>query len=362
MRLLLFLLLASGAAAQPAVVSGVVRDSTGAPLPGANVYLSGTQRGDATDARGAFEIPGVPPGAYRLVASMVGYAPEAEALTLDAGDTVRVAFVLRDAPVLGPAAEVEGERDRTWEKRLRWFSRELIGESALADSTRILNPEVLDFRVSWGELTATARAPLVIENLGLGYRLRYDLAHFAASPTRVSYDGDERFEPLAPEDSAEAARWATARETAYRGSLQHILRSLLAGRAEDEGFTLMLVYEADRTMRGSGATFRTSSRHVMRVDSTGWGTLRVPGRLEVAYTEREDPAYPRSAWFREPRQRPASVQRSALHVGGRARIDPQGTPEDPFAVSTSGYLAFERLADRVPEDYVPPAPEASGGE
>ncbi|MEL6615836.1 MAG: hypothetical protein AAFQ43_08865, partial [Bacteroidota bacterium] len=82
-------------------------------------------------------------------------------------------------------------------------------------------------------------------------------------------------------------------------------------------------------------------------------------RLEVTYGEPEDPAYPRSAWFREPRQRPARLQRSALHVGGRARIDPQGTPEDPFAVSASGYLAFERLADRVPEDY---APEASGGE
>ncbi|MEL6614661.1 MAG: carboxypeptidase-like regulatory domain-containing protein, partial [Bacteroidota bacterium] len=273
MRVLLLLLsltasgmVASGAAAQPATVKGTVRDSTGAPLPGANVYLSGTQRGDATDARGRFEIRGVAPGAYRVVASMVGYAPEAEALTLASGDTARVDLVLRDAPVLGPAAQVEGERDRRWERRLEWFSRELIGESALADSTRILNPEVLDFRVRWGELTATARAPLVIENRGLGYRLHYDLAHFSASATRVSYDGDERFEPLAPEAPAVAARWAAAREAAYRGSLQHILQSLLAGDAEGEGFTLLLVYEADRTMRGSGATFRTSSRRVMRVD------------------------------------------------------------------------------------------------
>ena len=39
--------------------------------------------------------------------------------------------------------------------------------------------------------------------------------------------------------------------------------------------------------------------------------------------------------------------------GASARIDPQGTPEDPFAVWTSGYLGFERLADEVPDDYVP---------
>ena len=38
---------------------------------------------------------------------------------------------------------------------------------------------------------------------------------------------------------------------------------------------------------------------------------------------------------------------------GNARFDPQGTPEDPYAITTSGYLGFERLADAVPEDYVP---------
>jgi hypothetical protein len=91
------------------------------------------------------------------------------------------------------------------------------------------------------------------------------------------------------------------------------------------------------------------------VDEDGWGTLRVRGRLEVTYTEPEDPAYLDHPWFRDRRSRPAEVQRSAVHVRRSARFDPQGTPEDPFSVSTSGYLGFERLADRVPEDYDPPS-------
>ena len=214
---------------------------------------------------------------------------------------------------------------------------------------------MLDFRSSWGTLTATAAAPLLIENRALGYRLRYDLLHFEASASRVSYDGDEVFEPLAPRDAAEAARWERARERAYRGSLQHLLRSMLAGTTEAEGFTLLHAF-ADATNRlAANVTFRTSGDRLLRVDDDGWGTLRFHGRVDVTYGgEAEEPAYLRSAWFRERRQRPDPVQRSALYLDGfRARIDPQGTPEDPFAISTSGYMGFERLADEVPDDYTP---------
>ena len=359
MRALVILLLASGAvltppraaSAQEAVVRGVVRDSTGGPLPGASVYLSGTARGDATDAAGRYAIAGVPPGAYRVVASMVGFAPAAEPVVLAAGDTLTVALVLRERPLALGTARVEGERDRRWERRLARFTREIIGESTLADSTRILNPEVLDFRSRWGTLTATARAPLVIENRALGYRLHYDLLHFEAAATRVSYDGDERFEALAPASAPEAARWAAARERAYRGSLQHLLRALLEGRAREEGFGLTYTATTGAALRAGGPAFRTSGRRLMRTDARGWGTLRLRGRLHVSYQEREDGGYPRSAWFPERPRRPTTVQRSSLVVDGEARVDPQGTPEDPFAITTSGYLGFERLADRVPEGY-----------
>ncbi len=351
MRALIFaLVLASGAAAQPASVLGTVQDSTGSPLPGVNVYLSGTTHGDATDAGGRFEIEGVEPGAYRVVASLLGFAPEAEAVSLGRGDTLRVALVLVERPLALGAARVEATRDRRWEKQLAWFSRELLGESARADSTTILNPEVLDFRQRWGTLTATARAPLVIENRALGYRLRYDLLHFEASAGRVSYDGDEIFEPLAPENSVQTEQWRAAREAAYRGSLRHLLRALLTGTAEAEGFSLSQVFSDTHT---AGATFRARGSGLMRAEPDGWGMLRFRGRIEATYKrEVEEQAYLTSRWFRERRSRPDPLQRSTLYLDGfSARIDPQGTPENPFALSTSGYMAFERLADHVPEDY-----------
>ena len=360
--LLLALLAASAlrsaavASAQPpspsetATVVGTVRDADGAPLPGVNVYLSGTARGAATDADGRYEVARVPPGAYRVVASMLGFGPSARGVRLGAGDRARVDFALAEAPLALGAVRVEAERDGRWERHLARFTTTLLGESANADSTALLNPEVLDFRSRWGTLTATARAPLVVENRALGYRLTYDLTEFSASATRVSYDGDERFEPLAPADSAEARRWADARARAYRGSLGHLLQALLAGTAEADGFSFTVTVQDSYVGRPG---FRTSGARLMRRNADGWGTLRFRGRLDVVYTgEPEEPEYLTSEWFHERRGRPDEVQRSALVLDGYAvRIDPQGTPEVHDAVTSMGHMAFERLADRVPEEY-----------
>ncbi|WP_412069712.1 carboxypeptidase-like regulatory domain-containing protein [Rubrivirga sp. IMCC43871] len=356
MRLALLLLalaaLAPTVGAQTGVLVGTVRDADGTPLPGASVVLTGTARGAAVSAEGRFRIERLAPGAYRVVASMVGYTSAVEPVRVAASDTAHVALTLAATVAALGGAVVEAERDERWARRLRQFLRALVGESGNADSTRLLNPEVLDFTSSWGTLSATAAAPLVFENRALGYRLTYLLTDFEGGASSVRYDGEESFEELAPTSPEEAARWAAARERAYRGSLSHLLRSLLAGTAEAEGFALALVRQ---DAWGARPSFRASAGWVMAVDADGWGTLRIRDQLEVVYDgEPEEPAYLRSAWFREPRSRPDPVQRSSLFVDrGRARIDPRGVPEDPFAVSVSGHLAFERLADRVPHGYMP---------
>ena len=71
----------SDAVAQDAIIRGiVVDDETGDPLPGVNVFLSRMMIGGVTDSRGLFEIRRVLPGAYEIVASMVGFERDAEPL------------------------------------------------------------------------------------------------------------------------------------------------------------------------------------------------------------------------------------------------------------------------------------------
>ena len=197
----------------------------------------------------------------------------------------------------------------------------------------------------------------------MGYRLRYDLHAFSATATEVRYDGDEVFEEIAPASAAEGFRWAAARRRAYRGSLAHLLRSLLAGTASAEGFALATVDDDAYGRRtATGRPTPTSGDRLVRVDTDGWATLTVRGRLEVTYDgEPEEPAYLESDWYRGGRRHPAPQQQSGLSTArASVRIDPQGTPLDPFAISTTGHMGFERLADRVPRDYGQPAPPADG--
>jgi len=72
------LVLARGVAAQTTgTIEGKVRDSSGAALAGATVEASSPSlqgvRTVATDAAGAFRMPGVPPGLYRLHARLAGF-------------------------------------------------------------------------------------------------------------------------------------------------------------------------------------------------------------------------------------------------------------------------------------------------
>jgi len=75
--LLLFLMMEALpilAFAQTGRLTGRVTDAaTGTPIPGATVLLEGTTIGQATDAEGRFLIIGIPPGAYNVRFSSVGY-------------------------------------------------------------------------------------------------------------------------------------------------------------------------------------------------------------------------------------------------------------------------------------------------
>src|SRR5699024_9663065 len=59
--------------AQPTIEGKVIDVQTGKPLPEANVFLSGTKMGTATNDAGYYRLSNIPPGGYRLVVSIIGY-------------------------------------------------------------------------------------------------------------------------------------------------------------------------------------------------------------------------------------------------------------------------------------------------
>src|SRR5687767_5181621 len=80
---------------QAGAVTGTVVDKSGrSPLNGVQVSIDGTGRGTVTDARGRYTIPGVPPGAVTVRATMIGFRTEMKQAQVAAGGTATVDFEL----------------------------------------------------------------------------------------------------------------------------------------------------------------------------------------------------------------------------------------------------------------------------
>ena len=81
-------------------LSGFIKDDKGLVLAGANVYLSGTDLGSATDANGKYEIKNITSGNYTLIVSYLGFNTEEFKLNVTGNTT-------KDASLTPSALEIE---------------------------------------------------------------------------------------------------------------------------------------------------------------------------------------------------------------------------------------------------------------
>lgn len=131
-------LLALGAGevrAQGATVRGRVTDQADdQPLPGAALVLrsqdDGAQLGTAADGNGYFVLPRIPPGAYVLEVSFIGYLPHADTLVLAFDDRRTLDVHLRADEAVMDEVVVESQRAAGGGRSAAGF--ETIRPSALA--------------------------------------------------------------------------------------------------------------------------------------------------------------------------------------------------------------------------------------
>lgn len=343
---------------QRAVLTGtVVNAETGAPLADAHVFIAVSMNGSVTDAEGRYRLDNVPLGAHRLYVSILGYEPEARDVLLRTGGVQTFDFRLTPSVVDVGEVVVEAKEDKRWKRRLEKFTTLFIGETANAEHTKIMNPEVLDFENNGGEFIAKASNTLIIENRALGYRIQYFLKDFASTPTRVRYDGEPLYEELEPESPAQASEWAENRKKAFYGSFRHFMLAVLNDQLEREGFHTF-GRTAEQSMGGTpqpGSTRFpiTPSDFIKPGEAPGEYLIDFDGFVELIYTdEKEDPGY--LQWRqRIAGSRPGAQNSHLLLENGPALVDAKGDLLNPYGVVFFGYLAYERVADELPKEYRP---------
>lgn len=83
-------------AQQTGTITGTVLDAKQQTIIGAAVIVKGTTNGGASDVNGKFRIEGVKPGAVEVQASYLGYQTAVMTVTVEAGKTANIAFVLEE--------------------------------------------------------------------------------------------------------------------------------------------------------------------------------------------------------------------------------------------------------------------------
>ena len=90
------------AQSRPGHVSGIVRDASGATLPGVTLTLTGpsiTARTTVSNQKGEFAFPGLPPGRYTITAALADFGSASTAVTVQSGATVKASIALPAGPV-----------------------------------------------------------------------------------------------------------------------------------------------------------------------------------------------------------------------------------------------------------------------
>jgi hypothetical protein len=226
--------------AQNGIITGkVTRADTKAPLPLANVFLSNTTSGTSTSSDGTFTLSHLKPGQYTLVVSILGYedysttvSVEQDPINLNIELSAKVTE-LREVIVTTPA---------NWKKNYDEFVKEFIGTDDNAKQCYVLNPRSVNliYHKPQQELEAYTDEFLVVDNMALGYRVKFLVKEFTNSKLTgiTGYSGQRLFQAL-PGSKKQLEEWKKKREEAYYGSPMHFYRSLYTGKLDSDGFVVM---------------------------------------------------------------------------------------------------------------------------
>jgi hypothetical protein len=353
---LLFFYTANGLLAQRILKGTIIDESRNEPIPFASVFLTNTTFGVSADEEGKFSIK-IPEGNYDVIVRMLGY--ESLTFSLNSAEIQSQGYRILLLPNEDQLEEIEieEERDPVWYRNLAVFKTYFLGSSENAKSTILLNENVLrlDDQSEPAVLKVKASDILKIKNPNLGYSLDYLLTDFRYEVRAgyIFYGGNPLFIPDTTLSLAKQKKVASNREEAYRGSLQHFIRALYQGKVTEEGFEIRRI---DRIPKDGGHLDQLSNQlldeeSLLVRDSSGKVFLQYDFHLHILYKlEKESTEYARLM-----KGKKAINQTSIMKVEvPKLELYENGGYANPFGIMIENYMAWERVADLLPLNYISP--------
>lgn len=320
-------------------ITGKVHDKNDhSPLPGVNVYLSGTTYGCATDRDGNFLIKDVPPGNYIIVASIIGYQSERHELTVKLASHISINFELYIKALELKPIEVTAERPKEWFDDLDIFLEHFLGKTKYTSSCKIENELHINFRWSNDTLYASTSIPLIVYNYDLGYKVECDLkAFYFDDKSKNSWTDYTSFYSELNTGSKETYKdWIENRTEAFGTSLPHFF-IWLKNRGDDDTEFLYCTQQYWRSI-----IFKSKNYYglipvnFIKTDS-----------LDNKYTITND----RFILIKDTKTNYYSVIKL---LGKKITIDQYGYTLEKHSIIVYGYWGTNGLANQLPKYYTPP--------
>jgi hypothetical protein len=393
---LMFYISLPSSAQNKLLISGTVKDEKGQPLRGAGILVGDHRIGTAADSTGHFELR-VGPGNYNLIFEVAGYETSTTNAIVE-DKAIEINIIIKKNLIRPVETVVRPNRYRSdW---LRTFRASFIGTSANARKCRIINPDIIAFEYNFDKkiLTAKANDLLIVENQAMGYRIKYLLKYFQKDEETglVFFYGFPAFEELKG-TASQNKEYLANRRLAYQGSPEHFFSALYKNTLQEEGFMVKNLvkkknpkYVPDTTIDdnikrvnkkveeidkgryyGEALAFlkykkretdsvEVISRGEFRINdllqqkSESMKTIKFDGALYVVFIkEGENERYSSSGYSIMRPDEYSAYQVSVInHSKTELGFYADGRIFDPVSIVTEGYMAYERIADMVPRDYL----------
>lgn len=340
------------------------------PLGNASVFVNNSTTGTVTNAAGEFQLGPLAPGEYEVVASFVGYHNLLYVANLKSASLKIVFQMGKKEQQMRELLILPSE---TRMRYLEIFKRTLLGQTVAAQRAKIKNLKDVQFAAGGNsnEIIAYCDTTLVVDNPELGYVVNFDLVdfYFHRSTGESRFYGYTRFFDK-DTDGETKRRWARRRKQTYEGSSMHFFRSLVNKKLKDDGFSMQNVYrkemkrETTTIVIGRGGSnsmdmavpvIEDSVLHLYSDSGYRIYQLKVADWLRVVYNKST------SLKNEITKNRIVSGQVIDVTVTGIRPVKPpvpilldyRGRLLTAMSFYYDGIWMYERLANMLPEDYVP---------
>lgn len=328
----------------------VTKAGSGEPLPGVNVYLSGTTFGQATDQNGSYTISPSSAGRYDLVFSFVGYKKEIRRIELRSNSSMTIDVEMEeDIHELGEIKIVTSNKE--WQRRYEFFFDQFIGKTPFARETTIENRWVLEFTEPDNNLVAKAHKPIIVINRALGYKIYIELIQFDWPNNNDRggvYQTYNKYEQLVPESDQQLHRWQKNRIEAYLGSFSHFLKSLYDDNLKENNFSIDKSYRINRLEPGETRYKLLSRPGTSPETREHFKGFELAQQINVEFKKLV------TYQFNDDNNRLSIRKNAGVAPNFKSRtffVDERGMLLNPISLKVYGRWASDRMANSMPTNY-----------